>query len=197
MRKTILLAFVIAVVFLWIGSRFDMTPSLAPGAGTKILTSDNGPSVFVENPTSGLVREVTAYNVGRRRQTERFSVHRGNGRKPLPPRRAGAQGLRRELRRPGNDPGHRRVRRVHRPRPHAPSVRPSRRHRDEDGRGRQGPRVRRPAAAGRGKARTSLNADRIAMMRFISPRAASSYENRDRAGRRRRFSIRPPGRRAR
>jgi 3D (Asp-Asp-Asp) domain-containing protein len=68
-RKTILLAFVIAVVFLWIGSRFDMTPSLAPGAGTKILTSDNGPSVFVENPISGLVREVTAYNVGRRRQT--------------------------------------------------------------------------------------------------------------------------------
>ena len=37
---------------------------------------------------------------------------------------------------------------------------------------------------------------RLAMTRFISPRVVSSYENHDRAGRHRRFSIRRPGRRA-
>jgi len=67
-KKTILLTFVIAMGFLWIGSGIERTAPLAPGAGSKDLTSDD-PSGVVENPASVLVREVTAYNVGRRRQT--------------------------------------------------------------------------------------------------------------------------------
>lgn len=68
MRKTILLTFVIAVVALWIGSGIVMTALLAPEAGSKI-PADDDPSGSVGNPMSVLVREVTAYNVGRRNQT--------------------------------------------------------------------------------------------------------------------------------
>ena len=68
MRKNILLTFVIAVVALWIGSGIVMTALLAPEAGSKI-PADDDPSGSVGNPTSVLVREVTAYNVGRRSQT--------------------------------------------------------------------------------------------------------------------------------
>ena len=68
MKKTILLAFVIAVVFLWMGSRINMPDPLTPGVGSEIMTV-NTQAVFVENPIPGLVREVTAYNVGVRGQT--------------------------------------------------------------------------------------------------------------------------------
>jgi 3D (Asp-Asp-Asp) domain-containing protein len=68
MRKTILLTFVIAVVFLWKGSRIDVPAPLTPWVGSEIMTVDNQAG-FVENPTAGLVREVTAYNVGVRVQT--------------------------------------------------------------------------------------------------------------------------------
>ena len=68
MRKNILLTFVIAVVALWIGSGIVMTALLAPEAGSKI-PADDDPSGSVGNPTSVLVREVTAYNVGRRNPT--------------------------------------------------------------------------------------------------------------------------------
>ena len=68
MKKTIQLTFVIAVVFLWLGSGIDVTAPLAPGVGPEIMSVDNQAG-FVENSTPGLVREVTAYNVGMRRQT--------------------------------------------------------------------------------------------------------------------------------
>jgi 3D (Asp-Asp-Asp) domain-containing protein len=68
MEKTIQLTFVIAVVFLWMGSGIDVTAPLTPGVGPEIMTVNNQAG-FVENPTPGLVREVTAYNVGVRGQT--------------------------------------------------------------------------------------------------------------------------------
>jgi 3D (Asp-Asp-Asp) domain-containing protein len=68
MEKPILRAFVIAVVFLWIGSGIDVPAPHTSGVGSEILTVDSQ-SGFVENPTPGLVREVTAYNVGVRGQT--------------------------------------------------------------------------------------------------------------------------------
>ena len=67
MKKTVLRAFVIAVVFLWMGSGIDVTAPLTPGVGSGIMTVNQ--AGFVENSTSGLVREVTAYNVGMRGQT--------------------------------------------------------------------------------------------------------------------------------
>jgi len=67
-KKSILLAFAIAVAFLWMGFEIAVTAPPAPGAGSKIMTADNQ-SGFVEYPIPGHVREVTAYNVGRRRQT--------------------------------------------------------------------------------------------------------------------------------
>jgi 3D (Asp-Asp-Asp) domain-containing protein len=68
LKKTILLAIVIAVAFLWMGSRIDVTAPITPWVGSEITTADNQYG-FVEYPIPGLVREVTAYNVGRRRQT--------------------------------------------------------------------------------------------------------------------------------
>ena len=68
MKKTTQLTFVIAVVFLWMGSGIDVTAPLTPGVGPEIMTVNNQAG-FVENPTPGLVREVTAYNVGVRGQT--------------------------------------------------------------------------------------------------------------------------------
>jgi 3D (Asp-Asp-Asp) domain-containing protein len=68
MKKTILRAFVIALVFLWMGSGIDVTAPLTTGVGSKIVTVDSRAG-FVENPAPGLVREVTAYNVGVRGQT--------------------------------------------------------------------------------------------------------------------------------
>jgi 3D (Asp-Asp-Asp) domain-containing protein len=68
MKKTILRAFVIALVFLWMGSGIDVTAPLSPGVRSEIMIVDNQAG-FVENPTPGFVREVTAYNVGVRGQT--------------------------------------------------------------------------------------------------------------------------------
>ena len=67
MKKTVLLSFVIAVVFLWMRSGIDVTALLTPGVGSEIMTVNQ--AGFVENPAPGLVREVTAYNVGVRGQT--------------------------------------------------------------------------------------------------------------------------------
>jgi len=67
-KKTILLTFVTAVVFLWMGSGIDVPAPLTLGVGSEIMTVFNQAG-FVENPTPGLVREVTAYNVGVRGQT--------------------------------------------------------------------------------------------------------------------------------
>ena len=68
MKKTIVRAIVIALVLLWMGSGIDVTVPLTTGVGPEITTVDD-PAGFVENPTPGLVREVTAYNVGVRQQT--------------------------------------------------------------------------------------------------------------------------------
>ena len=68
MKRTILLAFVIAVVLLWIGSGIDALAPFPPWVGPGTMTVDNQ-ARSVENPIAGLLREVTAYNVGVRRQT--------------------------------------------------------------------------------------------------------------------------------
>src|SRR5512135_1941023 len=69
MKKTILLIFVVPVIIiLWIVSGIDVPAPLSPEIGSKIMTVDDEAG-FIENPTHGLVREVTAYNVGVRRQT--------------------------------------------------------------------------------------------------------------------------------
>ena len=68
MKKTILLAIVIAGIFSWTGSGIDVPGRLAPGVGSEILTVGDQTG-FVERPTFGLVREVTAYNVGVSGQT--------------------------------------------------------------------------------------------------------------------------------
>ena len=68
MKNTILRAFVIALVLLWMGSGIDVTVPPTMGVGSEITTVED-PAGFVENPNPGLVREVSAYNVGVRGQT--------------------------------------------------------------------------------------------------------------------------------
>lgn len=68
MKKAIPLAFAFAVSFLWLGSGFDVTAPIAPWSGSEIMPADDRFGA-VEHPIPGLVREVTAYNVGRRKQT--------------------------------------------------------------------------------------------------------------------------------
>jgi len=67
MKKTILLAFMIALASIWIGYGIDVKPLPAPESGPEIVTFDQ--AGFAGNPAPGLVREVTAYNVGVREQT--------------------------------------------------------------------------------------------------------------------------------
>ena len=68
MKQTILLIFAVGGFFLWMGSGIDAPAPLTPGIGSEITTVDDEAG-FVGNPTHGLVREVTAYNVGVKRQT--------------------------------------------------------------------------------------------------------------------------------
>jgi len=68
MKRTTLLIFMISLVFLWIGYGIDLPASPAPGVGSKTRSVDHQ-SGSVQHPTSGRVREVTAYNVGVRAQT--------------------------------------------------------------------------------------------------------------------------------
>ena len=68
MKKTVLLAFVAAVVLPGIGSGIDLTTRSAPGAGPETMNVNQ--AGFVEDRPPGLVREVTAYNVGRRGQSD-------------------------------------------------------------------------------------------------------------------------------
>ncbi len=68
MKKSLLLAIGIAAVFLWMGngavSPAPKTSGIVPGAATV------GQKVaFVEKKIAGILREVTAYNVGVRAQT--------------------------------------------------------------------------------------------------------------------------------
>jgi 3D (Asp-Asp-Asp) domain-containing protein len=67
-KKTILLTIVIAVVYLWMESGIDVQAPLTPGVASEIMTVDDQDG-FVEYPAPGRVREVTAYNVGVKRQT--------------------------------------------------------------------------------------------------------------------------------
>jgi 3D (Asp-Asp-Asp) domain-containing protein len=78
MEKTILRIFLIALVFLWIGSGIDVTAPLTTGVDSEIMTAGNQAG-FVENPTPGRVREVTAYNVGVKRQTDDTPCHGATG----------------------------------------------------------------------------------------------------------------------
>ncbi len=68
MKKTILLIFVVAGGLLWMGSGINLPDPLIPGIGSKTMTVDDEAG-FGKKPAHGLVREVTAYNVGVRRQT--------------------------------------------------------------------------------------------------------------------------------
>lgn len=68
MKKTVLRAFVIALVFMWMGSEIDVAVPPTTVVGSEITTVDE-PGGSVEKTNSGLVREVTAYNVGVRGQT--------------------------------------------------------------------------------------------------------------------------------
>jgi len=70
MKRTAVLAFVIGGFFLWTGSGIHVPAPLPPEGGSGVMTVDN-PARSVETPTPGLVREVTAYNVGVRRQTSK------------------------------------------------------------------------------------------------------------------------------
>ena len=68
MKNNILLAFAIAVIIFWLGSGIEAPAPVTSGVGSEVLTVDRQAG-FVENPNPGLVREVTAYNVGVRGQT--------------------------------------------------------------------------------------------------------------------------------
>jgi len=68
MKKTIPHTFLIALVFLWTGSIIDVPAPLTEGIASGIVTADNQTG-SIEDPTPGFVREVTAYNVGIREQT--------------------------------------------------------------------------------------------------------------------------------
>lgn len=69
MKNTIRLILLIAVGFLWMGSEIDVTDPLTRGGGPEITTAA-APAGFAQHPAPGRVREVTAYNVGVRRQTD-------------------------------------------------------------------------------------------------------------------------------
>ncbi len=68
MRKTILQTFWIAVVLSWTGSITDVPASLTAGIASEIMTVESR-AESIGSPPPGLVREVTAYNVGVREQT--------------------------------------------------------------------------------------------------------------------------------
>ncbi len=68
MKKTILLTIVLAVVYMWMEYGIGVPDPLTPWVGSEIMTVENQAG-FVEIPAVGLVREVTAYNVGIRGQT--------------------------------------------------------------------------------------------------------------------------------
>ena len=65
---SILLAIVTAVAFLWMGDGIVASAPRDPGAGPELAAADARVG-FGANPIAGLVREVTAYNVGVREQT--------------------------------------------------------------------------------------------------------------------------------
>ena len=68
MKRAILLVFVIAAVIFWMGYGIDVSAPFTPWADSEIMAGDNQ-ARFVESPTPGLIREVTAYNVGVTGQT--------------------------------------------------------------------------------------------------------------------------------
>jgi 3D (Asp-Asp-Asp) domain-containing protein len=68
MKKTVLLAISIAVLLLSMGSRVDVPAMPTPLVAQKIMT-DAVRGAFAKKPATGRVREVTAYNVGVRGQT--------------------------------------------------------------------------------------------------------------------------------
>lgn len=67
-KKTITITSAIVLVFLWMGSGIDVPTPSALEAGSKIMPIDHH-AESVENPALGVVREVTAYNVGVKEQT--------------------------------------------------------------------------------------------------------------------------------
>ncbi len=68
MKKPILLTLLVAVVFLWLGLKSEAPSPLAPAAASAAESADNL-ARFVRKRIPGLIREVTAYNVGVRGQT--------------------------------------------------------------------------------------------------------------------------------
>lgn len=68
MKKTILLGLAVAAVFSWMASMIAALAPIPTGVDPEIATAGNRLE-FIENPPSGRIREVTAYNVGVREQT--------------------------------------------------------------------------------------------------------------------------------
>ena len=67
-KNTIPITSAIVLVFLWMGPGIDVPTPASSGAGSKIVPIDHhGDSV--ENQAPGVVREITAYNVGVKDQT--------------------------------------------------------------------------------------------------------------------------------
>lgn len=68
MKRSFLLVIGVGMAVLWIGNRLDVPVSQAPAAGFDVTTVENRVAVIGGN-LAGIVREVTAYNVGVRKQT--------------------------------------------------------------------------------------------------------------------------------
>jgi len=68
MKKSIPLILLISFIFLWMGYEIGV-PAPAPGDGPRSASVDN-PGGVAGPPLPGRIREVTAYNVGVRRQTD-------------------------------------------------------------------------------------------------------------------------------
>lgn len=69
MKKPILLTLVIAMAFLWMGFGIDAPAPLVQGTGSEVGSEIKPVVNRAGSPTLGLIREVTAYNVGVRGQT--------------------------------------------------------------------------------------------------------------------------------
>jgi len=67
-KQTIPITSSIVLVFLWMGTGIDVPTPSALGSGSKIMPIDHHVE-SVENRAPGVVREVTAYNVGVKEQT--------------------------------------------------------------------------------------------------------------------------------
>ncbi len=69
-KQTTPIVTLIVAVFLWAGAGIDLSAPLAPPNGSNIVSAGNKVGSD-ENPAPGIVREVSAYNVGVKEQTNK------------------------------------------------------------------------------------------------------------------------------